>query len=270
MSTDRTEDTQAQTPDTQASWKTWDLFNPTEEHQMLRRMVWDFSQKELEPQAAEHDQKERFNLKLFRKLGKLGLLGLTVPAQYGGSEMDAVAAVIVHEEMSRVDPGFCLAYLAHSMLCANNIAVNASPEQKKRWLPPLCSGEWVGAMAMSEPDAGTDVLGLSTQARRVVSPELEKEPGGGSYLVTGRKMWITNGAIDDKGTPCDCVLVYAKTGAEEGAGAGTGVGVGARTETGTGARTAGSGPVLPIFSETKHFCGGKKFPGLFCGTKNLS
>ena len=110
---------------------------------------------------------------------------------------------LCHEEMSRMDPGFCLAFLAHSMLCANNIAVNANEEQKKRWLPRLCSGEWVGSMAMSEPDAGTDVLSLSTYAKR----ETEAEP----YSITGRKMWITNGAIDDKGTPCDCVLLYVKT-----------------------------------------------------------
>src|SRR5690349_4277511 len=110
----------------------FDLFNPSSEHQMLRQMVRDFSTKELEPQALEYDRKELFNLKLFRKAGELGLLGITVPEMYGGAGQDATAAVIVHEEISSVDPGFCLAFLAHSMLCANNLARNGSEEQKKR------------------------------------------------------------------------------------------------------------------------------------------
>jgi isovaleryl-CoA dehydrogenase len=127
-----------------------DLFNPSEEHKMLRQTVRNFVEAEVEPQAHEFDRAERFNLPLFRKLGELGLLGLTVPEAYGGSGMDALAAVIVHEEIAASDPGFALAYLAHSMLCVNNIAVNANDEQKKRILPKLCSGEWVGCMAMSE------------------------------------------------------------------------------------------------------------------------
>ncbi len=168
---------------------------------MLRETVRGFVQSKVEPQAAEHDKKEIFNIALFRKLGELGLLGVTVPEAYGGSGMDAVAAVIAHEEISASDPGFCLAYLAHSMLCANNIAVNANEEQKKRWLPKLCSGEWIGSMAISEPHVGTDAVGMKTSAR------LDKN----EYILNGRKMWITNGTVDDKGTPGDCVLVYAKT-----------------------------------------------------------
>ncbi len=179
-----------------------DLFNPSEEHTLLRKTVRDFVIAEVEPQALEHDRAERFNLPLFRKLGALGLLGITVPEQYGGSGMDALAAVIVHEELSASDPGFCLAYLAHSMLCANNIAVNASAEQSKRFLPKLCSGEWVGAMGLSEPGAGTDVSGMQTSVKRE----------GNYFNLSGRKMWITNGTIDDGKTPCDLVLVYAKSG----------------------------------------------------------
>jgi isovaleryl-CoA dehydrogenase len=156
----------------------------------------------VEPQALEYDRKELFNLPLFRKLGDLGLLGITVPEAYGGSGMDATAAVIVHEELSASDPGFCLAYLAHSMLCVNNLAVNGSEEQKKKYLPRLCSGEWVGAMAMSEPAVGTDVLGMATTAVRE----------GDHYILNGRKMWITNGTVDEQGTPCELVWVYAKTG----------------------------------------------------------
>ena len=173
---------------------------------MLRQTVRDFVVAEVEPQAAEYDRKECFNLPLFRKLGDLGLLGITVSDAYGGSGMDAVASVIAHEELSASDPGFALAYLAHSMLCANNISVNASDEQKQRWLPKLASGEWVGAMAMSEPHVGTDVLGMKTTAVKK----------GDSYIINGRKMWITNGTVDEKGTAADCVIVYARTSESKG------------------------------------------------------
>ncbi|HTL12816.1 MAG TPA: acyl-CoA dehydrogenase family protein, partial [Bdellovibrionota bacterium] len=158
-----------------------------------------------EPQAAASDRTERFNLPLFRKLGELGLLGVTVPESHGGSGMDAVAAVIAHEEISASDPGLGLAYLAHSMLCTNNLNVNGGDEMRKRVLPKLCSGEWVGAMAMSEPSVGTDALAMQTKAVRK----------NGEYILNGRKMWITNGAVDEEGTPCDCVLVYARTGGED-------------------------------------------------------
>ncbi|MGE3975131.1 MAG: acyl-CoA dehydrogenase family protein [Bdellovibrionales bacterium] len=180
----------------------FDLFNFSEEHKMLRQTVRDWVKNEVEPQAHEHDKKEKFNIDLLRKLGELGLLGLTVSPDYGGSGMDALAATIVHEELSASDPGFTLAYLAHSMLCVNNIHINANEEQKKRFLPKLCTGEWVGAMAMSEPDYGTDVLGMKTTATKK----------GSNYILNGRKMWITNGALDDKKTPADVVLVYARTG----------------------------------------------------------
>ncbi len=180
-----------------------DLFHSSDEHVMLRRTVREFVTREVEPQALEFDRKEKFNLPLFRKLGTLGLLGITVPDEYGGSGLDPVAAVIAHEELSASDPGFCLAYLAHAMLCANNIAVNASPEQKKRFLPKLCSGEAIGAMGLSEPGVGTDVLGMRTQAVRK----------GDRYVINGRKMWITNGCTDEGKTPCDVLLLYARTGA---------------------------------------------------------
>lgn len=184
----------------------FDLFNPTPEHKMIRETARAFVREEVEPQAHKFDREEKFNLPLFRKLGELGFLGITVPEQYGGSGQDALAATIVHEELSASDPGFCLAYLAHSMLIVNNFAVNASEEQKKAILPKLCSGEWVGGMAMSEPDAGTDVLGMTTTAVKQ----------GSNYVLNGRKMWITNGTIDDSGTPADAILVYAKTGEKNG------------------------------------------------------
>ncbi len=176
-----------------------DLFNPTEEHQVLREMVRSFAEKELEPQAEEYDRTEQFNLKLFRKLGELGLLGVTAPPEYGGSGMDATAAVIVHEELAAVDPGFCLAYLAHSMLFVNNLAVNGNDEQNQRFLPGSCSGKLVGGMCMSEPGAGTDVLGMSTVATS----------DGDDFILNGQKMWITNGAISDNEMG-DIFLVYAK------------------------------------------------------------
>ena len=185
------------------SFKSFSLFDPTPEHKALRDMLSDFIQKELEPQALESDRKEHFNLKLFRKLGDLGLLGLLVKEEkLGGSGMDLTAMLIAHEELGSSDPGFCLSYLAHSVLCVYNIYRNSSENQKKEWLPKLCSGEAIGAMAMSEPDCGTDTLAMQSQAVRK----------GQHYLLNGRKMWITNGCIDDQKKPCDFVLVYAKTG----------------------------------------------------------
>lgn len=183
-----------------SDWKTFSFLNPTEEHKALRNMVRDFVTKEVEPQVQEFDRKEQFNLPLFHKLGEQGLLGLLIPAEFGGSGMDLTASVIVHEELSASDPGLCLAYLAHSVLCAYNIYRNAGLEQKKLWLPPLSEGKWVGAMAMSEADCGTDVRAMKTKAVKK----------NGKYILNGRKMWITNGSIDENKTPCDCCLVYAQ------------------------------------------------------------
>ena len=183
-----------------------DIANPSEEHQMLREMVREWTQEHVEPQAFEHDRDEKFNLELLRSMGELGLLGISAPEDYGGAGLDAVACTIVHEELSASDPGFALAYLAHSMLFVNNLAYNGTEEQKARILPKVCSGEWIGAMAMSEPDAGTDVLGLSTSA---------VQQDDGTWVLNGRKMWITNGCIDEDGTPADVVWVYARTGEDE-------------------------------------------------------
>lgn len=187
---------------TTVALNTFDLALPTDEHRMLRDQVRAFVKAEVEPQALDFDRRERFNIPLFRKLGELGLLGITVQDDVGGSGMDATAAVIVHEEISASDPGFCLAYLAHSMLCVNNIAWNASNEQRQRFLPKLVSGEHIGAMGMSEPAVGTDVLGLQTTARR----------DGEFYVVNGRKMWITNGVVDEERNTADVMLFYARTG----------------------------------------------------------
>jgi alkylation response protein AidB-like acyl-CoA dehydrogenase len=111
------------------------LFNPTEEHLSLRNMVKSFVEKKVDPQATEYNKHEKFNLALFRELGDLGLLGITVETQYGGSGMDATAAVIVHEELSASDPALTLAYLAHSILFVNNLAQNGTEDQKMKYLP---------------------------------------------------------------------------------------------------------------------------------------
>ena len=170
------------------------LFNPTDEHRMLRQTVADFAKKEVEPQAAAHDEKGELNVPLFRKLGELGLLGITVPEESGGAGMDTVAAVIVHEELSKHDPGFCLAYLAHSMLFVNNFFHCSNDEQKSRYLQKTISGEWVAGMGMTEPGAGTDVLGMSTTATK----------DGDGWVLNGTKTYITNGCEGH------CFLVYAK------------------------------------------------------------
>ncbi len=180
---------------------TFHPFEPTEEHRLLAQSMRSFVATEVEPQAARYDRDERFNRDLFQKAARLGLLGLTVPEADGGSGLDAVASVIVHEALSTSDPGFCLAYLAHSLLFVNNFARNGTAAQKARVLPQAISGEFVGGMCMSEPDAGTDVLAMRTEAVR----------RGDHYVLNGRKMWITNGAIDDT-TLGDVFLVYARTG----------------------------------------------------------
>jgi len=182
-------------------FSTADIFNPTEEHAALREMVRSFAREQVEPQALEHDRDEKFNHELFKQLGELGLLGVTVNEDYGGTGMGATAAVIVHEELAAADPGFCLAYLAHSMLFANNLNFNGSPEQCSKYLPGACDGSLIGGMGMSEPGAGTDVLGLKSAAVKQ----------GDEYILNGSKMWITNGAITDTELG-DVFLIYARTG----------------------------------------------------------
>ena len=176
-----------------------DLFNPTPEHRALRELVRSFAEREVDPQAEEFDHAERFNIELFRRLGDLGLLGVTVEERFGGSGLDPVAAVIVHEELAASDPGFALAYLAHSMLFANNLQVNGTDAQRAKYLPDACTGKKVCGMCMSEPGAGTDVLGMQTTA----------VTRGDHYVLNGAKMWITNGAVSDTELG-DTFLVYAR------------------------------------------------------------
>lgn len=148
---------------------------------------------------------------MFRQLGNnnLGLLGLTVNEEYGGSGWaDSTAVAIVHEELSYSDPAFCLSYLAHSLLLVNNLHINASHEQKVRYLPSTCDGTMIGGMCMSEPNAGTDVLGMKTTA---VPYNDGTTYNNNSWILNGTKMWITNGTLDGQ-TTGDLFLVYAKTG----------------------------------------------------------
>ncbi|NUQ76558.1 MAG: acyl-CoA dehydrogenase family protein [Polyangiaceae bacterium] len=172
----------------------FDLQNPTEEHRLLRQMVADFTRDVVEPQADEHDREAKLNVPLFKRLGELGLLGITIPAEHGGAGMDATGAVIVHHELSKSDPGFTLAYLAHAMLFVNNFFHAANAEQRERYLAKVISGEHIGAMGMTEPSSGTDVLGMRTTARR----------DGDRFLLKGRKALITNAP------EADVFIVYAK------------------------------------------------------------
>jgi isovaleryl-CoA dehydrogenase len=171
------------------------LYNPTEDHLELRENISKFAKNELDDQAKEHDELEKFNEPLFRKLGKeLGIFGVTVPEKDGGLGLDTTAAVIIHEEMSQYDPAFTLSYLAHEVLFVNNFYYASNEEQRSRYLSKVISGEWIAGMGMTEPGAGTDVLGMSTVAVKK----------GDKYILNGTKQYITNGSIGD------IFLVYAK------------------------------------------------------------
>ncbi|MCB8890070.1 isovaleryl-CoA dehydrogenase [Vreelandella malpeensis] len=170
-------------------------FGLDEDMNMLRREVNAFATREIAPRAAEIDRQNEFPADLWQKFGELGLLGITVSEEDGGSGMGYLAHCIAMEEISRASASVALSYGAHSNLCVNQIKRNASPEQKARYLPKLISGEHVGALAMSEPGAGSDV----------VSMKLRAEKRGDRYVLNGNKMWITNGP------DADVLVVYAKT-----------------------------------------------------------
>ena len=182
-------------------WRRLDLFAPTPEHALLRGTLEEFVAREVEPQAAAHDKTESFNRALFGRAAELGLLGVTIPEEYGGAGLDATAAVLVFEALASSDPGFALAVLAHSILFAQNVNVNGTDVQRKRVLPKAVSGEWIGGMCMTEPEVGTDVLAMKTRARR----------DGDVYVIDGRKTFITNGGADAE-TLGDAFVVYAATG----------------------------------------------------------
>jgi len=176
-------------------------FDHVEEIDMLRETLQQFCQAEIAPRAEQIDRDNEFPADLWQKLGDLGLLGITIEASYGGSDMGYLAHCVAMEEISRASASVGLSYGAHSNLCMNQIARNGSEAQKRKYLPDLCSGKAVGALAMSESGAGSDVVNMSLRA----------ESRGGFYVLNGSKMWITNGP------DADTCVVYAKT--EEAAGA---------------------------------------------------
>jgi isovaleryl-CoA dehydrogenase len=162
---------------------------------MLRDSVANFAQREIAPLAAQMDKTDQFPMHLWKKLGDMGLLGLTVEEEWGGTGLGYLAHIVVMEEISRASASVGLSYGAHSNLCVNQIRRNGNDDQRNRYLPKLISGEHVGALAMSEPNAGSDV----------VSMKLRADLKGDRYVLNGSKMWITNGP------DADVLVVYAKT-----------------------------------------------------------
>ncbi len=170
----------------------------TEEEKQIQKMCRDFARQELAPVAEKHDTDETFNMDAFKKMGEIGVLGITADPEYGGAGMGALAATIVMEEFGKACASSTLSYLAHSILCVNNIENNASKEQKEKYLPKLITGEHIGCMGMSEPEYGSDAVGIQTKA----------EKKDDHYLLNGTKMWITNAQY------ADIAYVYTRTGKE--------------------------------------------------------
>ncbi|MEI4231886.1 isovaleryl-CoA dehydrogenase [Roseovarius sp. D22-M7] len=176
-------------------------FDLGEDVNALREMVHRWAQERVAPIAAEIDRSNTFPHELWREMGDLGLLGITVPEEYGGSDMNYLAHVVAVEEIARASASVSLSYGAHSNLCVNQVKLNGTPEQRQKYLPGLVSGEQVGALAMSEAGAGSDV----------VSMKLRAEKRNDHYKLNGTKYWITNGP------DADTLVVYAKTDPEAGA-----------------------------------------------------
>lgn len=171
----------------------------TDEQNLLRETLSSFARTELTPRASALDESEGFNKEAFQKMGDLGLLGLTIPDEYGGSDQGCVESSLTMDIFGAACASTTLSYLAHAILCANNLNENASSAQKKKYLPDLVSGKKIGAMAMTEPGAGSDAIGLETRAQK----------RGSHYVLNGAKTFITNGPV------ADVFVVYARTGTQK-------------------------------------------------------
>jgi isovaleryl-CoA dehydrogenase len=176
-------------------------FELTKEQKMIQKNVREFMRKEIAPVAEEIDREDRFPQDIWKKLGDLGLLGLGISEEYGGTGYDILTFALVAEQMARICPALALSYGAHVNLCAHNLARSGNEEQKHKYLPKLCSGDLVGCMGLTEPNAGSDAVGIQTTARR----------DGDYFILNGSKMFITNAP------EADVALVYTKTDEEQGA-----------------------------------------------------
>src|SRR5579883_2888342 len=175
-------------------------FELDEAHRLLRDTVGTWAEREIGPIAAEIDRRDEFPMQLWPQMGELGLLGITIPEEAGGSGFDLLAGVLAIEQIGRFSASVALSYGAHANLCVNNLYVNGNAQQRQRYLPPLIAGQAVGALALTEPDAGSDAVGIQTTARR----------DGDDFLLNGSKLYITNGPI------ASTFVLYAKTEPERG------------------------------------------------------
>jgi isovaleryl-CoA dehydrogenase len=176
-------------------------FTLSDEHKMLQESVRNFAEKEIWPIAEEIDEKDSWPDGMWQKLADLGIMGITVDVEYGGAGADLLSAVITVEELSKASPAIALSWGAHANLCCNNLNNNANEDQKKKYLPPLCSSEHIGALGLTEPNAGSDAVNIQTLAVK----------NGDHYVVNGTKMFITNGSV------ANTVVLYVKTDKEKGA-----------------------------------------------------
>ncbi len=176
-------------------------FNFSDQHIMLRESIRNFAAKEIWPIAEHIDEEDKWPDGMWQKLANMGIMGITVNEEYGGAGADLISAIIVLEELSKASPAIALSWGAHANLCCNNLNHNASPNQKNKYLPPLCTGQHIGALGLTEPNAGSDAVNIQTVAVRK----------GDHYVVNGTKMFITNGSV------ANTVVLYAKTDREKGA-----------------------------------------------------